>query len=73
MKIGYAISVAGDIDIKTVSPTPRGALVNFLATEREILITNSWTDERIRQAWDMLARPGEQLVMVEIRRITSAK
>jgi hypothetical protein len=65
---GWAIETAdGEILAKTVSPTPRGAQVNWLYTEANINVTNDWTDGRIAIAfYAESSSRGVELIKVEI-------
>lgn len=49
----WAIVHKGTIDIRTVSPTRRAAIVNWLVVERGYLITNAHTDEQIEMLWEL--------------------
>lgn len=48
---GWAVVQGGEILVKTVSDTRRAAIVNWLVTEAEIMVLNSWTDDRIEAIW----------------------
>lgn len=50
--IGWAVrSSAGAIKVETVSPTRRGAIVNYLVAEKQVMVFNSSTDEDIELMW----------------------
>lgn len=70
---GYAVKTpAGEIDVRTVSPTIRAAQVNGLHLAG-FLILNDHTDEVISRAWgDFARRTGHSLVMLDIRERTYA-
>lgn len=44
------------INVRSVSPTKRGAIVNFLVTDRGYYVTNDMTDAQIERAWVELRR-----------------
>lgn len=48
---GYAVVSFGKIDVATVSPTRRGAVVNWLVTVGRQRIYNHTTDEQIEATW----------------------
>lgn len=55
---GWAVvNVVGEIDMRTVSPTRRAAIVNWLFTYAEMYICVSDTDDDINQIW--VERRGE--------------
>jgi hypothetical protein len=60
---GWAIIENGRINVRTVSPTRRAAIVNFLVVERGILVMDSATDEQIEQKWKQMR---SQAVVTEI-------
>lgn len=65
---GWAVKTAdGEILIRTVSPTPRGAQVNWLYTSAAVVPTNAWSDDRINKTFsaESLLR-SVTLVKVEI-------
>lgn len=49
--LAFAVVLNQQIDVRTVSPTYRAATVNWLVTNKEIMIYNSTTDLRIEQLW----------------------
>ena len=49
---GYAVILGDEIDVRTVSPTRRAAIVNWLVVNRRVPILNSTTDEQIEQLWN---------------------
>jgi hypothetical protein len=51
---GWAIALDGQINIRTVSDTPRAAVVNWLVTEANQPIWASMTDDDIQHIWDKL-------------------
>jgi hypothetical protein len=48
---GYAVVENGSIDMRTVSPTRRGAVVNWLVVRGGQMITNSMSDGEIEELW----------------------
>jgi hypothetical protein len=48
---GWAVLDDGQINVRTVSDTRRAALVNWLVTERNILILAQTSDEAIEALW----------------------
>lgn len=49
---GYAVVMEGNIDVSSVSPTRRGALVNWLAVGPPNLnIRNDFSDSFIEELW----------------------
>lgn len=51
---GWAIIECVGIDVRSVSPTRRAAIVNWLVTRKGLFVTTSWDDDRIDKAWDAL-------------------
>lgn len=64
---GWAvINAAGEVDIRTVSPTRRAAIVNWLFLVAEVFISTQHTDDKIHQIW--VERRGEfDVVRVVVR------
>lgn len=49
---GWAVvAMNGDIYIKTVSDTRRAAIINWLGTEKRVMVANYHTDDDIEQMW----------------------
>jgi hypothetical protein len=63
---GYAIVEDGKIDVRTVSPTRRAAIVNFLVVSRGAFITNAMTDDIIDSIWRDRAN-GAYVIGVDIK------
>ena len=65
---GYAIKDAnGNIDVRTVSPTKLGAMVNWLTPTLGFIISAKATDELITQAFDDLkAFHGVACIRVDV-------
>lgn len=65
---GWAvIGRTGGISVRTVSPTRRAAIVNWLLTDKGLLATDVATDEQIERQWaldskDMGARVTRVLI-----------
>lgn len=51
---GWAVYDNGQINVATVSPKRRGAIVNWLVAERALMIFNENTDEEIEEIWDSM-------------------
>lgn len=49
---GWAIRDARGVRIKTVSDTRRAAIINWLVTECQVLVTNLMPDDVIERAWE---------------------
>lgn len=53
---GYAfINHKNQIDVRTVSPTKRAAMVNWLAVHSPVIPRASWTDDKIAEEFERLA------------------
>lgn len=48
---GWAVVDGDVIDVKTVSPDRRSALVNWLVVQKNCLITTAMTDAEISMLW----------------------
>ncbi len=61
---GWAVILpGGNIDVATVSPTRRGAIVNWLWSSREVRVLNNWNDGFIDAVWAKEAIPLSAFVM----------
>lgn len=60
----FAITDARGIRVNTISSTPRGAMVNWLLTDRRLLTLDTSQDEPIREAF--LGQAGPDTCLVEI-------
>lgn len=49
--IGYAVASFGVLDVSTVSPTERGAIVNWLVTYARIPVYAWSSDDQVFQTW----------------------
>ncbi len=49
---GFAVVQNTVIDIKTVSPTRRAAIVNWIVTRKGAMIYQQTTDEEIEDLWE---------------------
>lgn len=58
---GFAVAVDGMIDVTSVYPTMRGAMVNWLVTHG-VTVSQMWHDEQIRQVFVQVAARAEQKV-----------
>lgn len=57
-------AVTGDdglVNVRSVSPTRRGALVNWLCTEKGLMATQKASDEDIERMWE--ANRGHSIVI----------
>ncbi len=52
MAKGWAVTIGAEIDLRTVSPTERAAMVNGLVTIFGVTVYNSHTDEEIEKMFD---------------------
>lgn len=68
---GFAVVTDGKIDVRTVCPHIRGAVVNWLVTTGGIDLTNDVPDERIFAFWDSL-RHQAQVLPVKVTVVLSA-
>lgn len=48
---GWAVVEKGEINVRSVSPHRRGAIVNFLLTDRKVVTLNMASDEAIENEW----------------------
>lgn len=58
---GWAIVERGVISVRSVSPTRRAAIVNFLIVSRTITVHNGMSDEFIEQLWNKHRHDAEPL------------
>lgn len=54
----WAVVQHGEINIKTVSPSRRAAIVNWLHVEQGIMCTVLADDLQIERAWKQLSAPS---------------
>ena len=72
MANGYAVTLSGEIDVRTVSPTERAAMVNWLIAARGVLVLADATDAQIRKAFEKVcASAGARVVPVKISEVTA--
>lgn len=64
-KTGWAVCVNDAPLLATVSGTRIGAIVNFLMTERNLLVLQAATPEQIEQAWQE-KKDGAEIVEVTV-------
>jgi hypothetical protein len=50
---GFAVVIRGQIDVRTVSPYIRGAVINWLVVSAGQTISNSMSDDQIFAIWDV--------------------
>jgi hypothetical protein len=65
---GWAVTVKGEIDVRTVSPTEIGAKVNGLMTVFWIAVGAGASDSAVNDAWNACVedRPNVRLVQVKV-------
>jgi hypothetical protein len=71
---GFAIKFrAGELDVRTVSPTPRAAKVNALALYGNRTPTDGWSDAVIDRTWEVFAAVNEcrlvEVVIIEADKV----
>lgn len=49
---GWAVIRHCQIDVRTVSPNRRAALINWLVVQKGVAVTNDHTDEDVEQLWN---------------------
>ncbi|MDB5177511.1 MAG: hypothetical protein JWN75_1179 [Candidatus Saccharibacteria bacterium] len=64
-KEGWGVIDTDGLSVKTVSPTRLGALVNWLVTEKQMMVTSSDTESFIEWSWDKI-RGDAMIVQVRI-------
>jgi hypothetical protein len=64
--IGFAVVSFGKIDVTTVSPTRRGALVNWLVTSARVPIFQWTSDDEIETSWRQICGRDHQCAEVAI-------
>lgn len=62
---GYAVKADGNLQVETVSPSRRGAMVHWLVVAHQVPITHAWTDENIFDYFQNYTF-GAQVVSVDI-------
>jgi hypothetical protein len=51
---GYAIETPDGIQLKTLTDTERGAMVNFLMIFAAAFVSQAWSDELIQHRFDLV-------------------
>jgi hypothetical protein len=67
--VGYAVLYNGEIQVKTVSETKIGAIINWLYTKYRIPVPAGTSDESVEAVWGFLTvdgSPMENVVPVSI-------
>lgn len=67
----WAIIVDGEVDIRTVSPTDVGAMVNWMIVSCGAIVQHGVTDENVREAFVVMqehATASVECCPVEVRR-----
>lgn len=70
ISVGWAIKENGGLSVRSVSPHRRGAIVNFLISNRECVICKWHTDWEIEQFWIHL-KGGAEAVKVRIEEVAA--
>lgn len=65
---GWAAIANGSISVRSVSDTRRGAMVNFLATDRRVMTPDWMTDDQIETVWQQ-QRGTADIIQVIISKI----
>lgn len=68
---GFAVVMDGKIDMRTVYPHVRGAIVNWLGTTGGVTVTNHTSDNHIFALWDQ-RRGDAQVQAVKVTVVPSA-
>lgn len=63
---GFAVRSFGKIDVRTVGPTRRSAIVNWLVTTANIMILRHHTDEHIETLWKGTKGRDHEVIYVDI-------
>jgi len=58
---GWAVVDMSGINVRTVSPSRRGALVNWLIAAHRMVLMGNVTDEQVEQLWQ--AKSGDAMVV----------
>ena len=56
-RLGWAVSDRGGICVRSVSPTRRGAIINWLHVVAGLRIWDHDTDEHVESLWDHTHEP----------------
>lgn len=66
--VGFAVVQGDVIDVRTVSPTRRGALVNWLTVMPGVSVFANWSDHAIEKTWESRVKhfPGTECRHVTI-------
>lgn len=65
---GWAVRDRTGLKVRTVADTRRGAIVNWLHTYANITPMNTWTDDKIEDAWtDARLRLEAQVHQITIK------
>ena len=66
---GWAVAEHDKILVKTVSPTRRAAIVNFLVVERSMAILNHHSDHDIERWWTKYGGRAEVIEVDIVRKV----
>lgn len=64
--LGWAAIEDRKIKVRTISDTRRSAIINFLVTERLVMLTSLASDDHIERLWSDL-KGAADVVLVEVR------
>lgn len=63
---GWAVCIGNTVLVKTVSPTRRAALVNWIVTELKMSVFDTWPDDHIDTLFER-QKGSAEIRQVEIR------
>lgn len=64
---GFAVMDDGEINIRTVCDTERGAIVNWLVVERGLLVLEANSDYDIQRMWTSQRPDNDRIKVVPVR------
>ena len=71
--VGYAVKVNGQINVRSVGPHPRSAMVNWLITDCQVALSNAMSDGDIKAIFDHYAgRIHARCVPISILEVVEA-
>jgi hypothetical protein len=71
--VGWAVVFFGEMDVRTISPTRRAAIINWIVSRGGKWVSNNTTDDEIESMWKAFVYDNNDLltaveVNVEVRR-----
>ena len=69
--IGWAVTVGGKIDMRTVGPTRRSAIINWMVVDQGEVITHLTTDQAIDTMWSAYEGENVKVQQVNVEVVTS--